>query len=79
MASTSKVDLSGEDDDEQLERFDDFTLASSWERFISDIEAVCRQWLADGPNNLLASFYQFTSYKIPGMNDMGNRIHYGFC
>ncbi|KAJ6895086.1 Rab3 gtpase-activating protein catalytic subunit [Populus alba x Populus x berolinensis] len=21
--------------------------------FISDIEAVCRQWLADGPNNLL--------------------------
>lgn len=53
MASTSKVDLSGEDDDEQLERFDDFTLASSWERFISDIEAVCRQWLADGPNNLL--------------------------
>ncbi|XP_011003571.1 PREDICTED: rab3 GTPase-activating protein catalytic subunit isoform X2 [Populus euphratica] len=53
MASTSKVDLSGEDDDEQLERFDDFTLASSWERFISEIEAVCRQWLADGPNNLL--------------------------
>lgn len=53
MASTSKVDLSGDDDDEQLERFDDFTLASSWERFISDIEAVCRQWLADGPNNLL--------------------------
>lgn len=52
MASTSKVDLSGDDDDE-LERFDDFTLASSWERFISDIEAVCRQWLADGPNNLL--------------------------
>ncbi|KAL9371261.1 hypothetical protein Peur_036401 [Populus x canadensis] len=53
MASTSKVHLSGEDDDEQLERFDDFTLASSWERFISEIEAVCRQWLADGPNNLL--------------------------
>ncbi|XP_024464508.2 uncharacterized protein LOC7454840 isoform X4 [Populus trichocarpa] len=53
MASTSKVDISGEDDDEQLERFDDFTLASSWERFISEIEAVCRQWLADGPNNLL--------------------------
>eukprot|EP00258_Populus_trichocarpa_P048488 XP_024464507.1 rab3 GTPase-activating protein catalytic subunit isoform X3 [Populus trichocarpa] len=52
MASTSKVDISGEDDDE-LERFDDFTLASSWERFISEIEAVCRQWLADGPNNLL--------------------------
>ena len=91
---------------QQLERFDDFTLASSWERFflffaiiianlfihfiylsivslinrfISEIEAVCRQWLADGPKNLLVSFYQFTSYKFPGMNDMGNRIHYGFC
>ncbi|KAL0452060.1 UNVERIFIED_CONTAM: hypothetical protein Slati_1184100 [Sesamum latifolium] len=37
----------------QFEHFDDFTLASSWERFISEIEAVCRQWLADGPKNLL--------------------------
>ncbi|TXG73551.1 hypothetical protein EZV62_002130 [Acer yangbiense] len=36
-----------------LEHFDDFTLASSWERFISEVEAVCRQWLADGPKNLL--------------------------
>ncbi|KAK3009248.1 hypothetical protein RJ639_015120, partial [Escallonia herrerae] len=36
-----------------FEHFDDFTLASSWERFISDIEAVCRQWLADGRKNLL--------------------------
>ncbi|CAK7330473.1 unnamed protein product [Dovyalis caffra] len=52
MASTSKVDLSGEDE-EELERFDDFTLASSWERFISEIEAVCRQWHANGPKNLL--------------------------
>lgn len=70
----------------QFERFDDFTLASSWERydsllehifswlscwvihkkstlltiaspfrFISEIEAVCRQWFADGPKNLLVS------------------------
>ncbi|RZC78100.1 hypothetical protein C5167_002304 [Papaver somniferum] len=37
----------------QPEGFDDFTLASSWERFISEIEAVCRLWLADGPKNLL--------------------------
>ncbi|KMZ64138.1 hypothetical protein ZOSMA_37G00170 [Zostera marina] len=36
------------------EGFDDFTLASSWERFISDIEAACRQWMIDGPKNLLA-------------------------
>ncbi|XP_074267812.1 uncharacterized protein LOC141591404 isoform X2 [Silene latifolia] len=40
-------------DVDQLEHFDDFTLASSWERFISEIEAVCRRWLADGPRNLL--------------------------
>ncbi|KAK9280334.1 hypothetical protein L1049_014022 [Liquidambar formosana] len=55
MASTSKMDIDGEDEDqeEELERFDDFTLASSWERFISEIEAVCRQWLANGPKNLL--------------------------
>ncbi|CAN1843427.1 Rab3 GTPase-activating protein catalytic subunit [Linum perenne] len=55
MASISKADPSGEDgaEEEELERFDDFTIASSWERFISDIEAVCRQWIADGPKNLL--------------------------
>ncbi|CAO2824834.1 unnamed protein product [Amaranthus hypochondriacus] len=38
---------------EEVEHFDDFTLASSWERFISEIEAVCRRWMADGPKNLL--------------------------
>lgn len=38
---------------EESQHFDDFTLASSWERFISEIEAVCRRWLADGPRNLL--------------------------
>lgn len=55
MASTSKMSSSVEDDDlqEEFEHFDDFTLASSWERFISEIEAVCRQWLADGTKNLL--------------------------
>ncbi|KAE9598639.1 putative Rab3 GTPase-activating protein catalytic subunit [Lupinus albus] len=43
-----------EDDDEgSLEHFDDFTIASSWERFISEIEAICRLWISDGPNNLL--------------------------
>ncbi|KAF3653540.1 Rab3 GTPase-activating protein catalytic subunit isoform 2 [Capsicum annuum] len=55
MASTSKMPSSSEDEDlqEEFEHFDDFTLASSWERFISEIEAVCRQWLADGTKNLL--------------------------
>ncbi|GAB2216187.1 hypothetical protein Droror1_Dr00023957 [Drosera rotundifolia] len=42
-----------QEEEEELERFDDFTLASSWERFISEIEAVIRHWLADGPKNLL--------------------------
>ncbi|KAH9601980.1 hypothetical protein KSS87_000353 [Heliosperma pusillum] len=42
-----------EADVDQLERFDDFTLASSWERFISQIEAVCRRWLAHAPRTLL--------------------------
>ncbi|XP_028112330.1 rab3 GTPase-activating protein catalytic subunit isoform X2 [Camellia sinensis] len=55
MASSSGMQSAVEDEDqeEQFERFDDFTLASSWERFISEVEAVCRQWLADGPKNLL--------------------------
>ncbi|OEL29559.1 hypothetical protein BAE44_0009421 [Dichanthelium oligosanthes] len=42
-----------EEAEEELERFDDFTIASSWERFISEIEAICRQWLADGPKMLM--------------------------
>ncbi|KAL6649753.1 hypothetical protein ACP70R_013977 [Stipagrostis hirtigluma subsp. patula] len=42
-----------EEAEEELERFDDFTIASSWERFISEIEAICRQWLADGPKILM--------------------------
>ncbi|KAK4606003.1 hypothetical protein RGQ29_000333 [Quercus rubra] len=55
MASSSKVESDSEDEalDEEVEHFDDFTLASSWERFISEIEAVCRQWMSDGPKNLL--------------------------
>ncbi|KAJ4979850.1 hypothetical protein NE237_010630 [Protea cynaroides] len=55
MASSSKIEDEGEDgtSEGEFEGFDDFTLASSWERFISEIEAVCRLWLADGPKNLL--------------------------
>lgn len=50
-----KLNVADEEDQEEdrFERFDDFTLASSWERFISEIEAICRQWLADGPKNLM--------------------------
>uniref|UniRef100_A0A2P2M4S1 Uncharacterized protein n=1 Tax=Rhizophora mucronata TaxID=61149 RepID=A0A2P2M4S1_RHIMU len=62
MASTSGAGPSGQDEDleedEELERFDDFTLASSWERFISEIEAICRQWQSDGPKNLLVGLLE---------------------
>ncbi|KAE8039324.1 hypothetical protein FH972_011748 [Carpinus fangiana] len=69
MASTSKIEADAEDEAQEeeacpsyclhfiitiiVEHFDDFTLATPWERFISEIEAVCRQWMADGPRNLL--------------------------
>ncbi|KAK4274842.1 hypothetical protein QN277_018012 [Acacia crassicarpa] len=57
MASSSncKAEIDADDEvlEESIEHFDDFTLASSWERFISEIEAVCRLWMADGPKNLL--------------------------
>lgn len=43
----------GEETLDQFEGFDDFTLASLWERFISEIEAICRLWMGDGPKNLL--------------------------
>ncbi|XP_051121340.1 uncharacterized protein LOC127244849 isoform X3 [Andrographis paniculata] len=52
-SSDSKRIAEDNDEDEEFEHFDDFTVASSWERFISEIEAVCRQWLADASNNLL--------------------------
>ncbi|KAK7276040.1 hypothetical protein RIF29_17171 [Crotalaria pallida] len=56
MASSisSRVESDADDDfTDEHEHFDDFTIASSWERFISDIEATCRLWMADGPKNLL--------------------------
>ncbi|XP_028768976.1 rab3 GTPase-activating protein catalytic subunit isoform X2 [Neltuma alba] len=54
-SSNSKAEADAGDEvlEESIEHFDDFTLASSWERFISEIEAVCRLWMADGPKNLL--------------------------
>ncbi|KAL0403579.1 UNVERIFIED_CONTAM: hypothetical protein Sradi_1998700 [Sesamum radiatum] len=53
MSTSNSKRIVEDDEEEEFEHFDDFTLASSWERFISEIEAVCRQWLADGPKNLL--------------------------
>ncbi|KAL2317452.1 hypothetical protein Fmac_031328 [Flemingia macrophylla] len=47
------------------QHFDDFTIASSWERFISEIEAVCRIWMADGPKRLSAKGYGFKSWELP--------------
>ncbi|KAG0481165.1 hypothetical protein HPP92_012023 [Vanilla planifolia] len=52
-----KAVLEAEDDEEEtleeIEGFDDFTIASTWERFISKIEGVCRLWLVDGNKNLM--------------------------
>ncbi|ESW18813.1 hypothetical protein PHAVU_006G072400 [Phaseolus vulgaris] len=42
-----------EEEEPEVEHFDDFTVASSWERFISEIEAVLRVWMSNAPNNLL--------------------------
>lgn len=46
-ASSSNMDSDSESEDLLLDDqgvFDDFTVASSWERLISDIEASCRKW-----------------------------------
>ncbi|XP_074589506.1 uncharacterized protein LOC141845330 isoform X2 [Curcuma longa] len=50
---------------EELEGFDDFTLASSWERFISEIEAICRAWMVDGHKNLVEK----------GAEQLGSRVN----
>ncbi|XP_078435560.1 rab3 GTPase-activating protein catalytic protein isoform X2 [Wolffia australiana] len=50
----------------EVEAFDDFTVASSWERFISDIETVCRSWMADGPRNLLEKGAE----SVPSLKDI---------
>ncbi|XP_024357806.1 uncharacterized protein [Physcomitrium patens] len=38
-----------------LEGFDDFTIASSWERFIAGVEASCREWMSAPRPDLLAA------------------------
>ncbi|KAK9028970.1 hypothetical protein V6N11_026100 [Hibiscus sabdariffa] len=53
MASSSKADVTEQEEEEEIDHFNDFTLVSSWERFISEIEATCRQWMAVGPKKLL--------------------------
>ncbi|KAL0340635.1 UNVERIFIED_CONTAM: hypothetical protein Sradi_4580300 [Sesamum radiatum] len=75
--SNSKRIVEDDEEEEEFEHFDDFTLASSWERFISEIEAVCRQWLADGPKNLLVG--QPTSndiYKVQIAYNSQGRIFF---
>ncbi|KAK4403990.1 Rab3 GTPase-activating protein catalytic subunit [Sesamum angolense] len=70
-----------DEEEEEFEHFDDFTLASSWERFISEIEAVCRQWLADGPRIYWLWIYvgQLTSndiYKVQIAYNSQGRIFF---
>ncbi|XP_068644228.1 uncharacterized protein [Aristolochia californica] len=81
-SSKGKKKLESVDEDEsmeELERFDDFTLASSWERFISDIEAICRLWLADGPKNLVGkgAMLGFTKslYKVKSEVKYGTKSY----
>lgn len=33
-------------------------------RFISEIEAICRQWLADGPKNLLVCLLLWQGFNL---------------
>eukprot|EP01018_Ginkgo_biloba_P026455 Gb_39184 [translate_table: standard] len=54
MDSSFEMDEELEAGMDELQGFDDFTLVSAWERLISEIEGVCRMWLADGSENLLA-------------------------
>ncbi|MED6197271.1 hypothetical protein PIB30_055132 [Stylosanthes scabra] len=70
-STSTKVEPDTDDDvsEEVFEHFDDFTIASSWERFISKIEAICRLWMADGPKNLMEKDAiplenSETSYKV---------------
>ncbi|KAG6550673.1 hypothetical protein Mapa_007770 [Marchantia paleacea] len=56
MGSPSTSSTSGAVSDvepEDLEGFDDYTIASSWEKFIASVETTCREWQAAGPNGLL--------------------------
>ncbi|KAL6580749.1 hypothetical protein OROMI_006672 [Orobanche minor] len=62
VLSTSNLKVIAVDDDEEeheFQHFDDFTLASSWQR-------LCRQWLADGLKNPLerCGWFFFISYYI---------------
>ncbi|XP_020205656.1 rab3 GTPase-activating protein catalytic subunit isoform X3 [Cajanus cajan] len=69
-STSSNVEPDADDGVAEELHFDDFTIASSWEsRFISEIEAVCRIWMADGPKRLSAKVavplgYSKNSYKV---------------
>ncbi|XP_017430276.2 uncharacterized protein LOC108338091 isoform X1 [Vigna angularis] len=85
MASFSistKVEPDADDDcvAEEFENFDDFTIASPWERFIYEIEAVCRDWMADSPKRLLdkgavALVYSKYSYKVKSELKYGTKSY----
>jgi len=49
-----------------LEGFDDFTIASSWERFIAGVETVCRDWMSTPRPDLLAG----GADKVEGVDNM---------
>eukprot|EP00850_Spirogloea_muscicola_P009159 SM000051S17519 [mRNA] locus=s51:39196:45982:+ [translate_table: standard] len=43
---------SQEEDDDEVEGFEDYTLASPWERFIAIVEGACRQWQVDRESSM---------------------------
>lgn len=52
------MDLQRKDSDLQddMEGFDDFTIASPWERFIARTEEILREWQAASVSELMVSY-----------------------
>ncbi|KAL2636313.1 hypothetical protein R1flu_007792 [Riccia fluitans] len=67
-SSTSGAVSDGEPED--LQGFDDYTIASSWERFIASVETICREWQAAGPEGLLEK----GAISVDGSRNL-HRIH----
>jgi len=49
-----------------LEGFDDFTIASSWERFIAGVETACREWVTIPRSQLLGAGAE----KVEGVSNL---------
>eukprot|EP00850_Spirogloea_muscicola_P019718 SM000197S05461 [mRNA] locus=s197:123078:130234:+ [translate_table: standard] len=52
---------SQEEDDDEVEGFEDYTLASPWERFIAVVEGACRQWQVDKESSMASQCLEGSS------------------